>query len=130
MLMPKPRPEVTRSRTYYKNEQAWVEQKNGTIVGRLVGYGRFLGVEATAALARLYEVVRLHGNLFQSSVKLREKTRIGARVIKRYHPPTPPAARVLSHPEVAMVDKERLSLMLETAEPVTLFAGIRAAKEA
>ena len=33
--------EVTRSRAYRKNDQAWVEQKNGAIVRRLVGYGRF-----------------------------------------------------------------------------------------
>jgi len=121
--------EVTRSRAYRKNDQAWVEQKNGAIVRRLVGYGRFVGAEATAALARLYEVVRLHGNLFQPSFKLREKTRIGARVIKRYHPPAPPAARVLAHTDVAAADKERLSRMLETADPVILFAGIRAAQE-
>lgn len=71
---------MTRSRAYRKNDQAWVEQKNGAIVRRLIGYGRFVGVEATAALARLYEVVRLHGNLFQPSFKLREKTRIGVRI--------------------------------------------------
>lgn len=34
-----------------------------------------------------HDVVRLYGNLFQPSFKLREKTRIGARVIKRYHRP-------------------------------------------
>lgn len=50
---------------------------------RAVGYGRFVGVEATAALDRLYAAVRLYGNLFQPSFKLQEKTRIGARVIKR-----------------------------------------------
>ena len=77
--------EVTRSRAYRKNDQAWVEQKNGAIVRRLVGYGRFVGADATVALDQLYAVVRLYGNLFQPSFKLREKTRIGARVIKRYH---------------------------------------------
>ncbi|WP_223217201.1 hypothetical protein [Rhizobium cauense] len=71
--------EVTRSRAYRKNDQAHVEQKNGAIVRRLVGYGRFVGTEATIALRQLYAVVRLHGNLFQPSFKLREKTRIGAR---------------------------------------------------
>lgn len=44
--------EVTRPRAYRKNDQAWVEQKNGAIVRRLVGYGRFVGAEATAALSR------------------------------------------------------------------------------
>ncbi|WP_287299393.1 transposase family protein, partial [Mesorhizobium sp.] len=45
--------EVTRSRAYRKNDQAWVEQKYGAIVRRLVGYGRFVGAKATAALVRL-----------------------------------------------------------------------------
>jgi hypothetical protein len=33
--------EVTRSRAYKKNDQAFVEQKNGAVVRRLMGYGRF-----------------------------------------------------------------------------------------
>jgi hypothetical protein len=121
--------EVTRARAYRKNDQAWVEQKNGAIVRRLVGYGRFVGAEATAALARLYAAVRLHGNLFQPSFKLREKTRIGARVIKRYHSPTPPVERVLAHSGVTEADKQRLRALLATADPVMLFAAIRAAQE-
>lgn len=121
--------EVTRSRAYRKNDQAHVEQKNGAIVRRLVGYGRLVGAEATAALGQLYAVVRLYGNLFQPSFKLQEKTRIGARVIKRYHPPVPPVARVLAHPDVTELDKERLRTMMENADPVLLFAGIRAAQE-
>ncbi|WP_037436745.1 integrase catalytic domain-containing protein, partial [Sinorhizobium fredii] len=121
--------EVTRSRAYRKNDQAWVEQKNGAIVRRLVGYGRLVGAEATVVLGRLYDVVRLYGNLFQPSFKLREKTRIGARVVKRYHPPVPPIARVVAHSGVAEADKERLQAMLEREDPVMLFAGIRAAQE-
>ncbi|WP_376775043.1 hypothetical protein [Mesorhizobium caraganae] len=96
---------------------------------RLVGYGRFVGAEATAALGQLYAVVRLYGNLFQPSFKLQGKTRIGARVIKRYHPPVPPAARVLTHPGVAEAKKQQLQAMMETADPVLLFAGIRAAQQ-
>jgi hypothetical protein len=88
-----------------------------------------VGAEATAALVRLYDSVRLHVNLFQPSFKLREKTRIGARVIKRYHPPAPPVERVLAHPEVAEVNKERLNAMLAKADPVMLFTGVRAAQE-
>ena len=46
--------ELTRSRPYRKNDQAWVEQKNGAVVRRMVGYGRLDGVPAAEALARLY----------------------------------------------------------------------------
>ena len=48
-----------RSRPYHKNDQAWVEQKNGSVVRRLVGYRRLEGLAAAFALARLYTVARL-----------------------------------------------------------------------
>ncbi len=38
--------EVTRAGPYPKNDQAWVEQKNGAIVRRLVGYGRFEEIQS------------------------------------------------------------------------------------
>ena len=120
--------EVTRSRAYRKNDQAWVEQKNGAIVRRLVGYGRFEGVLAGEALGRLYAAARLHGNLFQPSFKLREKRREGARVIKRYHAPEPPVARALAHAKVSDADKMRLRDMRAVADPVLLFAAMRAAQ--
>ena len=120
--------EVTRSRAYRKNDQAWVEQKNGAIVRRLVGYGRFEGVLAGESLGRLYASARLHGNLFQPSFKLREKHREGARVIKRYHAPEPPVMRALTHAAVSDTDKSRLRGMLADADPVLLLAGIRASQ--
>jgi hypothetical protein len=62
-------------------------------LGAAVGYGRLEGLVAAQSLARLYAAARLHGNLFQPSFKLKEKKRIGARVIKRYHTAEPPIAR-------------------------------------
>ena len=52
--------EVTRSRAHRKNDQAHVEQKNGAIVRRLVGYGRFEGLGAAQALARLFAAAPAH----------------------------------------------------------------------
>jgi hypothetical protein len=49
--------EVTRSRDYKKNDQAFVEQKNGAVVRQLMGYGRFDGVGTARVMARLYAVV-------------------------------------------------------------------------
>lgn len=69
------------------NDQAWVEQKNGAIVRRLVVYGRFEGPGSVAPLTRLSAAARLHTNPFQPSFKLREKARVGARVNKRWRAP-------------------------------------------
>ena len=35
--------EFTRSRAYRKNDQAWIEQKNGSVVRRFVGHDRYSG---------------------------------------------------------------------------------------
>jgi Integrase core domain len=45
--------EFTRCRAYRKNDQAWVEQKNGAVVRKLVGYGRLEG-RTLAAKVRDY----------------------------------------------------------------------------
>jgi hypothetical protein len=61
-----------------------VEQKNGAVVRRLVGYGRFDGIETATVMARLYAAGRLHVNFFQPSFKLAQKQRKGAKVIKLF----------------------------------------------
>jgi hypothetical protein len=120
--------EVTRSRAYKKNDQAFVEQKNGAVVRRLVGYGRFEGVETAQVMARLYAAARLYVNFFQPSFKLKEKRREGAKVIKRYHDPATPFERALAHPKVTRAVKARLRDMHRTLDPVTLLAEMRAAQ--
>ena len=121
--------EVTRSRAYKKNDQAFVEQKNGAVVRRLMGYGRFDGVETARVMGRLYAAARLYVNFFQPSFKLKEKRREGAKVIKRYHEPSTPYERALAHPMVAEAVKERLRAQYRTLDPVALLAEIRAAQE-
>jgi hypothetical protein len=120
--------EVTRSRAYKKNDQAFVEQKNGAVVRRLVGYGRLEGVEAAQVMSRLYAVARLYVNFFQPSFKLKEKRREGAKVIKRYHPPATPFERAVVHPKVTRAVKTRLRNMHRALDPVALLAEMRAAQ--
>ena len=117
--------EVTRSRAYKKNDQAFVEQKNGAVVRRLVGYGRFDGVETARVMARLYAAARLHVNFFQPSFKLKEKRREGAKVIKRYHLPATPYERALAHPQLSKAIKRRLRETYRSLDPVALLAEIR-----
>jgi len=121
--------EVTRSRAYKKNDQAFVEQKKGAVVRRLVGYGRFDGVETARVMARLYAAARLHVNYFQPSFKLKEKRREGAKVIKRYHRPATPYARALAHRQVPKAVKQRLRAQYRTLDPVALLAEVRRCQE-
>src|SRR6202171_586717 len=121
--------EVTRSRAYKKNDQAFVEQKNGAVVRRLMGYGRFEGLETARVMVRLYAAARLYVNFFQPSFKLKEKRREGAKVIKRYHAPLTPYQRALAHPKVTAAVKRRLRDQYRSLDPVGLLAEIRATQE-
>jgi hypothetical protein len=121
--------EQTRSRAYKKNDQAWVEQKNGAIVRRLVGYGRLSGAEATKALAQLYASSRLYINFFQPSFKLKSKTRDGARVRKVYFAPATPCERLLVHSSVKPAIKEKLKAQFKSLDPVRLLQEIRLAQQ-
>jgi hypothetical protein len=117
--------EFTRSRPHQKNDQAWVEQKNGSVVRRLVGYGRLEGVTATEALARMYSSSRLFINFFQPSFKLAEKQRVGARIQKRYLAPETPCARLLAADSIGAPMKDRLRAVLTTLDPLRLLDEIR-----
>ena len=120
--------ELTRSRAYKKNDQAWIEQKNGAVIRRLVGYGRLEGVAATTALGVLHKVARLYVNFFQPSFKLKSKTRQGAKVIKKYHVPATPYERLLTDDRVTVESKEQLRQIFSTLDPVQLLNQIREAQ--
>jgi len=119
----------TRSRPYRKNDQAWVEQKNGSVVRRLVGYGRLDGLDAAADLARLYAVSRLFVNFFQPSFKLKAKTRVGARVSKTYYLPETPYARVVASATVTEESKKQLRSQAAELDPLRLLEAIRVLQE-
>ena len=120
--------EWTRSRAYLKNDQAWVEQKNGAVVRRLAGYGRLSGLAAAAALQRLYESARLYVNFFQPSFKLASKQRDGAQVRKRYHPPLTPYQRLLASAQIDEAVKRHLREQFAALDPVELLKTIRDAQ--
>jgi hypothetical protein len=94
-----------------------------------MGYGRFDGVETARVMGRLYAAARLYVNFFQPSFKLKEKRREGAKVIKRYHPPSTPYERALAHPKVTAAVKKRLRDQYRSLDPVGLLAEIRATQE-
>src|SRR5215470_7199125 len=121
--------EFTRCRPYRKNDQAWVEQKNGAVVRRMIGYRRFEGLEAAAALARLYAAMRLFVNFFQPSFKLAAKARDGARVWKHYYPPATPCQRLLADPRTTDQVRRRVNQLHATLDPVRLLKEIRAVQQ-
>ncbi len=115
----------TRCRPYKKNDQAYVEQKNWTAVRQVVGYDRYEGSVACAALQALYVPLRLYLNFFQPVMVLVEKQRHGAKVTKRYDRAKTPYQRVLDAPEVGDEAKQRLRQLYRTLNPAELLRQIQ-----
>ena len=115
----------TRGRPYKKNDQAHVEERNGAIVRKLVGYDRLEGRMAYRALTEFYEVVRLYQNFFQPSQKLVEKHRDGAKVYKRHDKARTPYQRILESSLVSTEAKAVLTQRFQRLDPVELLNKMR-----
>lgn len=104
----------TRSRPYWKNDQAHVEQKHWSVVRKLIGYDRYESEQALAQLNRVYDLLRLWVNHWQPLLKLIGKEREGAKVTKHYDTAQTPyrrvlAAGVLSEEALLFLQKEHQS---------------------
>jgi hypothetical protein len=86
----------TRSRSYKKNDSCHVEQKNWSVVRRIIGYDRYSSKLALDTMNRIYEMLRRYVNFFQPTMKLCSKTRYGSKVHRVYAPAQTPYRRLLA----------------------------------
>ena len=114
----------TRSRGYKKNDSCHVEQKNGNVVRRLVGYERYASKASFECLGRVYELVRLYINFFQPTMKLVSKTRQGAKVHKVYDTAQTPYQRLVPAGVLTEAKKTELAATYNGLNPVKLLKQI------
>ena len=122
--------EFTRSRAYRSNDQAWIEQKNGSVVRRFIGHDRYSGQVAGQTMAHLYEALRRYVNFFQPSFKLIDKTRDCATTVKHYSQPTTPCDRLMQHDATSDEMKDALKEYRARLDPVLLLHTSREAQSA
>ena len=113
--------ELSRSRPNHKNDNMYVEERNGHIVRKHVGYQRLDCHEAVDSLNELYDVLDLFLNHFVTVRKCVKKERIGARY-KRVHEKLAktPYQRLQEHPAVADGIKESLKVIHGKLNPFVL----------
>jgi hypothetical protein len=112
----------TRGRPYKKNDSAHIEQKNWDVVRKMIGYGRFDTYEQLDIIKRIEGLLAFYQNYFQPSQKLVSKTRIGAKVKKKYDTAQTPAQRLLARNDVP---KERKKLLRDTFRQLNPAALLR-----
>ncbi|MDP2858177.1 MAG: transposase [Bacillota bacterium] len=87
----------SRSRPYRKNDNAHVEQRNGSL-RKLIGYDRFDTQQQVDWLNRIYDLLDPYANLVLPSMKLVSKQRRGAILQRKYDTARTPLARLLQYP--------------------------------
>jgi hypothetical protein len=118
----KPRPELSRSRPYHKNDNRFVEQKNSTLVRKYLGYDRLDTVAQTLAVNDLYDKMWLYYNFFQPVMRLTEKTLMHAagepsRVKRRYDDARTPFDRLCATQAISHQWQEELKALRESTNP-------------
>jgi len=116
---------MTRSRPYHKNDNCFVEERNGHVVRTYVGYQRLDVRETVAALNALYDVLTPYLNHFIASRRIVSKERIGARWrVSREKTAKTPYQRVLERRDVADEIKNKLRAEHVALNPKTMKAEI------
>lgn len=112
--------DMTRSRPNRKNDNCYVECRNDDVVRHFVGYFRFSTEEAFLALDRVWRAASPLINYFYPSMRLLEKKRVGAKVVKKHDTPKTPYQRLLDRPDMPESVKIKLKNKKATLDLINL----------
>ena len=101
-----------------------MEQKNGSIVRRIIGRDRYSSKQAYETLNRIYDLLRLYVNFFQPTMKLASKTRHGASVHRVYDTAQTPYQRVVASGILSEASKAQVNSTYARLNPVSLLKQI------
>ena len=112
---------LTRSEPGKKNDNMYVEERNGHVVRKYLGYERFDIPQIVPLLNELYEKLEDYLNHFIPVRRTLSKERMGARYIRTYEKDAhTPYARLLAHPALPDEIKRRVRDRHETLNPKKL----------
>lgn len=112
---------LTRSRPNHKNDNCFVEERNGHVVRKWVGYARLDMPEMVSALNGLYDVLTPYLNHFIASRRVVSKERVGARwKVTREQTAMTPYDRVLIREDISDIVKACLRDAHEQMNPLCM----------
>jgi len=112
--------EMTRSRPNHKNDNMCVEERNGHIVRKKIGYIRIDCQEAVDVLNEYYDKLCLFLNHFVAVRRTKRKVRIGSRYQRKYEKAKTPYQRIMESDEVSDKVKNNLKKIHSSLNMVEL----------
>ncbi len=112
---------LTRSRPNHKNDNMYVEERNGHVVRKFLGYLPLTTPRVVPALNALYDVLTPYLLHFVAVRRQTSKKRVGSQYRRTYEQnPKTPYQRILDHPAVSEDVKAKLRAEHATLNPLIL----------
>jgi len=112
---------LTRSEPGKKNDNMYVEERNGHVVSKYLGYERLACPLLVATVNEYYDVLTLYLNHFQAVRRTKTKQRVGAKYVRTYEKqPLTPYQRMMAYPQVSDAVKSLLKHEHEALNPLLL----------
>lgn len=113
--------ELTRSRPGRKNDNMYIEERNGHVIRKFVGYTPLTCPEAAIALNKMYEVLIPYLLHFVAVRRMTGKLKVQSQYMRQYEKKAKtPYQRILEHPTVTDAVKSKLQEEHATLNPLIL----------
>jgi hypothetical protein len=113
--------DMTRSEPGRSNDNMYVEERNGHVVRKYMGYRRFDCPDVVPLMNNFWKVADLYLNHFKAVRRQIEKMRVGAKYVRKYEKVArTPYQRMLDHSQVESATKEKLRIEHGTLNPLVL----------
>jgi len=116
----------TRSRPYMSKDNAHIEQRNWTLVRKVLGYNRFETKQHLRLINDLHDnELLLFINFFQPTMKLSKKIKVGSKYKRKYDISKTPYQRVLEYEDIPQSYKDILTSLYLSLDPIQLNYSIQ-----
>jgi hypothetical protein len=121
---------LSRSEPYKKNDNMCVEERNGHIIRRHLGWERLDAIETLSLVNELCDKVNIYSNHWKAVKRMISKERVGAKHKRTYEKRAmTPYQRVLAREDISEEIKEKLRKEHETLNPLNLLREIATLKK-
>jgi len=122
--------EMTRSEPYKKNDNMCIEERNGSIARKHLGYVRMDDRSLVKTTQEIMRIACLLHNHFRPVRRMTSKERLGAKWRRRFEKAAKtPYLRVLEHKDVSQEDKDKLRALHAELNPLELKRNLDMLKE-
>lgn len=111
--------EVSRSRSYHKNDNGYIEQRNGHIARRWFGYDRLGNIKLLPRIQKMYKTIcTYHNHFIPQRLCIGTKTKPNGKQVKVYEKiGITPYHRLLANPHIEDEVKDKLKAEHELLNP-------------